>query len=269
MSNNAQSKGSLAQNFAPLVIVGAIIVSILLFVFVLGNGSNFEGGTSEGHPLPGNYLGVVYKGGIVVPILLSFLLMVLVFSIERVLTLAKANGTGSIDDFVLSVQHHLSKNDINAAIAESDTQQGSIGNVVKSVLTKYKELSSDSSLSKEQKVSALQKELEEASHLENPALERNLPVLATLGSVGTLVALLGTVLGMIKAFAAMSNAGAPDASALATGISEALINTAIGIGTSALAIIMYNYFTNKIDQINYRIDEAGLSVIQTFNTFNK
>ncbi len=268
VENTAVKKSSFASYFAPLVIILAIVISELLFFFVLGDKSNFEGADVEhGHPI--NYLGIVYKGGIIVPILMSFLLMVVIFSIERVITLAKASGKGSIDGFVLNIQHLLAKNSVDAAIAECDVQQGSIGNVVKAVLVKYKEVVQDSNFSKDQKIASLQKELEESTQLELPALERNLPVLATLGSVGTLVALLGTVLGMIKAFAAMSTAGAPDASALATGISEALINTAIGIGTSALAIIVYNYFTNQIDQISYRIDEAGLSIIQTFSSFNK
>jgi biopolymer transport protein ExbB len=69
---------------------------------------------------------------------------------------------------------------------------------------------------------------------------------------------------MVKAFAALATAGAPDAVALANGISEALINTALGIGTSTIAIIMYNYFTNKIDAITYGMDEAGYSIVQNF-----
>jgi biopolymer transport protein ExbB len=69
---------------------------------------------------------------------------------------------------------------------------------------------------------------------------------------------------MIRAFAALSTAGAPDSTQLAMGISEALINTALGIGTSAIAIIMYNFFTARIDAMTYRIDEAGYSLTQTF-----
>ena len=69
---------------------------------------------------------------------------------------------------------------------------------------------------------------------------------------------------MIRSFAALANAGAPDSTALATGISEALINTALGIGTSALAIIAYNFFTGRIDSMTYRIDEAGFSLAQTY-----
>ena len=116
----------------------------------------------------------------------------------------------------------------------------------------------------EQKVLAIRQEVEEATALELPMLEKNLVILSTMGSVATLIALLGTVLGMIKAFSALATAGAPDPVALANGISEALINTALGIGTSALAIIFYNFFTSRIDSMTYRIDEAGYSLTQTF-----
>lgn len=95
-------------------------------------------------------------------------------------------------------------------------------------------------------------------------LEKNLVILATIASISTLIGLLGTVLGMIKAFAALATAGAPDAVALANGISEALINTALGILGSAFAIIAYNYFTSKIDTLTYHIDEAGYSIVQHF-----
>lgn len=100
-------------------------------------------------------------------------------------------------------------------------------------------------------------------------LEKNLTVLSTLASVATLIALLGTVIGMIRSFFALgSGGGAPDASALATGIAEALINTALGIGTSAIAIIMYNIFTSKIDVLTYKIDEIGMSIQQNFASHN-
>ena len=119
-------------------------------------------------------------------------------------------------------------------------------------------------LEKDQKILAIQKEIEEATSLELPMLEKNLVILATFASVATLMGLLGTGLGMIRAFSAIATAGAPDAVALSTGISEALINTALGIGTSALAIISYNYFTTKIDGLTYGIDEAGFSIAQSF-----
>ena len=119
-------------------------------------------------------------------------------------------------------------------------------------------------MNKEQKMVALNKSIEEATTLEMPMLEKNMMILSTLGTVATLVALLGTVLGMIRAFQAMAVAGIPDPTKLSAGISEALINTAIGIGTSAIAVIMYNIFTSKIDKLTYGIDEIGFSIAQTF-----
>ena len=111
--------------------------------------------------------------------------------------------------------------------------------------------------------------IEEATALEMPMLEQNLTIIATLVSIGTLMGLLGTVTGMIKAFSALATAGAPDQSQLANGISEALINTATGIATSTVAIVMYNVFTSKIDKLTYSIDEAGFSIVQTYASTHK
>ena len=113
----------------------------------------------------------------------------------------------------------------------------------------------------------IHKEIEEATSLEMPMLEKHMTILSTLVSLGTLAGLLGTVTGMIKAFSALSAAGAPDSSALANGISEALINTATGISTSALAIIAYNFFTSKIDTLTYSIDEAASTIVGTYRRF--
>jgi biopolymer transport protein ExbB len=67
----------------------------------------------------------------------------------------------------------------------------------------------------------------------------------------------------------LAHAGAPDSIALATGISEALINTAFGIATAALATVSYNYYTTKIDKLIYSIDEAGFSIVQTYAQTHK
>jgi biopolymer transport protein ExbB len=249
--------------FAAIVIPLSIVICILIYVVVLGSKSNFEGNDPAKHAL--NYLGTMHKGGYIVPILMSFFLMVFIFSIERLITITKASGNGSVTVFVKRIKILLAKNQVGAALQECDRQKGSVGNVVNSVLRKYSEMSAERKLTKEQKVVAIQKELEEATSLELPMLEKNLTVLATLASISTLVGLLGTVLGMIKAFAALATAGAPDAVALADGISEALINTALGIATSALAIVAYNFFTSKIDTLTYNIDEVGFSITQSFS----
>lgn len=266
----AKKESSGSSIFASLSIVICILIGFLLWKFVMGSPSNFEGGDPEnGHPLQGNYFGMVYKGGYVVPVLMGLLLMVIVFSFERFFVINKAAGKGNVDSFVGKVRGFLSSGNIDAAIAECDKQEGSVANVIKSGLRKYKEVEADSSLDTEQSVLAIQKDIEEATALEMPMLEQNLTVIATLVSIGTLMGLLGTVTGMIKAFAALSSAGTPDQAQLANGISEALINTATGIATSALAIIMYNIFTSKIDKLTYSIDEAGFSIIQTYASTHK
>jgi len=264
----SSSKGS--NVFASLAIIICLIVGALVWKFVMGDPSNFQGGDPEhGDPMPGNYYAMVYKAGYIVPVLLGLLLMVIVFSFERFFVISRAAGKGNVDAFVSKVQGYLSAGNIDAAISECDKQQGSVANVIKAGLYKYKEASVDSTLDTEHSVLAIQKEIEEATALEMPMLEKNLTVIATLVSIGTLTGLLGTVTGMIKAFAALATGGAPDQAQLANGISEALINTATGIFTSTIAVIMYNVFTSKIDKLTYSIDEAGFSIVQTYASKHK
>lgn len=247
-----------------IVIVVSYVLARLIYDLVFGDGSHFQGGDNANEPLPGDYLGVIYKGGFIVPILMAILFITIIFSIERMVTISRASGKGNIEKFVRNIQYHLSKNDLQAALAACDAQQGSVANVIRQGVLTYDKMSKDTTLAKDQKIMAIQKEIEEATSLELPMLERNLPIIATIASLATLVGLIGTVLGMIRAFAGMAHSGAPDASALATGISEALINTALGITGSAIAIIAYAYFTTRIDGMTYRIDEAGYSLQQQF-----
>lgn len=255
-------------NWTILVIPIAFVVSELIFHLVFGDRKHFIDDLKK-EPIPGDYFGIVYKGGFIVPFLMTMFITVITFSIERFLTIAKAKGSGSLETFLQTVKTCLANNDINGALAACTKQKGSVANVVQAGLHKYQEMKTNNELTTEQKVLNISKEIEEATSLELPSLEQNLPILATIASVGTLVALLGTVIGMIKAFAALATTGSPDPAALAAGISEALINTAIGIGTSAFAIIFYNIFTSNIDKLTYAIDEIGFSIAQSFASTQK
>ncbi len=264
MKNRELKNKGFKLSFSALVIPVALIIAVAVFELIMGNPSNFQGNSHENAALPGNYFGVVYKGGFIVPLLMTLLLTVLTFTVERFIAIRKAAGKGAVADFVHYIKQLLDKNDIATATASCDKQKGSVANVIKSVLTKYTQLEKDATQTKDQKLTALQKEVEEATSLELPALEENLVILATITSLATLMGLLGTVLGMIRAFSALANAGAPDSVALAQGISEALINTAFGIGTASLAVIFYNFFTTRIDKLTYSIDEAGFSIVQSY-----
>lgn len=252
---------------APLT---CIILGYVIWRFVIGADSNFtqpdpNGGFWPDHQGPKGNLPRMYEGGIIVPILIGTLLTVLTFVIERMLTVSKATGKGNIADFIRKVQYHLANKDVDKAMAECDRQKGSVGNVMKAGLRKYKEMISNTDLATEQKVLNIQKEVEEATALELPMLEKNLVFLSTIASVATLLGLLGTVIGMIRSFSALGESGGGEAAQkLSQGISEALYNTALGIGTSAIAIIMYNVFTTRIDAITYGIDESGFTLTQSF-----
>lgn len=252
-----------------------ILGGYVIWRFVLGNASNFtnpdmNGGFWPHHQGPKGGLVRMYEGGIVVPVLIATFLIVLTFIIERFLTITKATGTGNIAEFIRKVQYHLANKNVDQAISECDKQKGSVGNVMKAGLRKYKEMMSNTELDTEQKVMAIQKEVEEATALELPMLEKNLVFLSTIASVATLLGLLGTVLGMITSFAALGAEGGGAAAAeLSRGISEALYNTALGIGTSAFAIIFYNIFTTRIDAITYGIDESGFTLTQSFASLYK
>ncbi len=258
-----------------LVIIACFVIAVCLFLFVFGHPSHFdvEGfdgasmwfadeAQSKAHPV--DLIGTVFKGGIIVPILQTLFLTVIVLSVERAIALKSAKGTGSIAKFVAGVKKCLEKNDIAGAQTLCKKQKGSVAAVVSAALTRYEEMDKNTVLSKEQKIATLQKEVEEATAIEMPSLQQNLPIVATLTTLGTLVGLLGTVLGMIKSFQALSASGAPDSTELSTGISEALVNTAFGIATGAFAVISYNFYTNKIDNLTYAIDEIGFSIVQSF-----
>ena len=231
---------------AGIVIICCFIIAVCIYHFLLGNPSNFMNNDPNNHPLPGNFLGTIYKGGIIVPVIQTLLLTVLALSIERYFALRSAFGKGSLAKFVANIKVALAAGDIKKAQEICDKQRGSVANVVTSTLRKYEEMEKNTSLPKEQKLLAIQKELEEATALEMPMMQQNLPIIATITTLGTLMGLLGTVIGMIRSFAALSAGGGADSMALSQGISEALINTAFGILTGALAVISYNYFTNKI-----------------------
>ena len=265
MSKQGSSfKDALQNVFAASAILIALVVSIILFINVMGNPVNFEGGNPHGKALEGNYLGIIYKGGPIVPILMTLVLTLIVFVFERIITLARAKGKGRLNTFVRKLQTLLAEDKIEEAMEVCDKQRGSLANVMKAGLLRYRDLQKDKELEKDQKILSIQKSFEEATALELPMLSKNMVIFSTLASICVLIGLIGTVLGMIRAFAALAQSGAPDALALSQGISEALVNTAFGITGSTLAIVAFNYFSSSIDSYTFKIDEAGFSLTQNF-----
>ena len=206
----------------------------------------------------------IRDGGPLVIVLIALTLMVTAFIFERVFSLRKAQGRGSLTQFLKKVQMDINSGNIDAAIESCDKQRGSCANVLRTGLERYNMLHLAGKLHEEKEVMEdVQSAISEAMMLEVPLLERNLVALSTIASVATMVGLLGTTIGMIRAFRALANAGAPDAIQLSVGISEALINTAGGLVAAILGIVAYNFFATKVDNFTYMIDEASYSIIQS------
>jgi biopolymer transport protein ExbB len=235
-----------------LIVAFGIAFSIYFTVF----------GTAEKDTLLNN----MYVAGPLVAVLMGLSIMVITYIIERLFSLKKAQGTAALPKFLTVLVKHVTDGDIDGAVAACDKQRGSLANIVRTGLSRYSELRGSKSMDKRDKMAEVKRVLEEATMLEMPILEKNLIALSTIASISTMVGLLGTVIGMIRAFAALAHTGSADAVELSAAISEALFNTAGGIGIAIGSIVAYNFFTTKIDGMTYMIDEASKDIIENLET---
>jgi biopolymer transport protein ExbB len=243
-----------------IVIGGCLVAAFLLYYMVLGNPGNFN--DVDKHD-PKNALGTIYTGGFLVGLLIACILIAITFTIERMYTIAKAGGKHDMRTFGHTVVENVQKGNYSAAIAACDDQRGSLANVLHAAVSRFQSIEKDAALTGDQKIAETQRVIDENMNLETPLLEKNLPILSTVASVATMIGLLGTTLGMIRSFQALGASGTVSAQALSIGISEALYNTAGGLIAAIMAIIAYNYFTSKVDDFTYRMDEALLDLMQS------
>ena len=259
-----KSSGFQGVKNAFFIILVCFVLAVLFFKYILGAPEHFVNGDPTQPVKDGNLMGTVYKGGVVVPVIITLLFSVIALSIERFFALRTAFGKSSLGKFVVSVKQAITAGDMAKAQQLCDKQQGSVANVVGASIAAYNEMENTPNLKRAAKVSKIQQAHEEATQLEMPTLQMNMPIIATIVTLGTLTALFGTVVGMIRSFAALASGGGGDSVALSTGISEALINTALGILTSWLAVVSYNFFSNRIDKLTYALDEVGYTIAQTY-----
>jgi biopolymer transport protein ExbB len=196
---------------------------------------------------------------------LTLLVLAFTFGIERYFVIWRAGGRGDATAFVRGLKTSVDGGDIAAAIERCKQQGGSVANTVGAGLSRYQAVEGKLT-SRREVLFETRRAIEETSALETPLLEQNLTALSTIAAISTLMGLLGTVIGMIRAFHAMSRAGAPDATALALSISTALLTTAVGLVTAILATIMYNYFTAKVDGFNNTLDEITFQVLRVLES---
>ncbi|MCB0834183.1 MAG: MotA/TolQ/ExbB proton channel family protein [Bacteroidetes bacterium] len=236
--------------FMTVLMVVAFSISLVIYEYVFG---------AEGDPWGLEY---IYKGGYLVVILMMLSIMVLTFVFERFFSLRKSAGLEPLPNFTRKVQKNIQEGDIAAAIEICTVQKGACANILRMGLEGFQKGGSRN-LSLYHRISEARRAIEAATVLEVPLLEKNLIALSTIASIATMVGLLGTTIGMIRAFKALAQAGAPDAVQLSLGISEALINTAGGLFAAIVAIVAYNYFVNKVDTYTYFIEEATHNMLET------
>jgi biopolymer transport protein ExbB len=199
------------------------------------------------------------QGGPLVSILIGLMILLFTYVVERYLTLRRARGLEPHQSFIEKFRAGVLARDFQGVIKTCDTQSGVTANILKAGIEMYVGQTQQNA-PRERKFAALDKAITDATGRETPLLERNLIVLTTIASIGTMVGLLGTTIGMIRAFQAMGNTGAVDATKLAIGISEALFNTAFGLINAILGIVAHNYYVNMVDQFNYEIDSSSLDM---------
>lgn len=263
-ANPKKSSGFQGVKNAFFIILVCFVLAVLFFKYILGAPEHFVNGDPTQPVKDGNLMGTVYKGGVVVPVIITLLFSVIALSIERFFALRTAFGKSSLGKFVISVKKAIVAGDMAKAQELCDKQQGCVANVVGASIAAYKEMENTPNLKRAAKVSKIQQAHEEATQLEMPTLQMNMPIIATIVTLGTLTALFGTVVGMIRSFAALASGGGGDSLQLSEGISEALVNTASGILTSWVAVVSYNYYSNKIDKLTYALDEVGYTIAKTY-----
>ena len=259
-----KSSGFQGVKNAFFIILVCFVLAVFFFKYILGAPEHFVNGDPTQPVKDGNLMGTVYKGGVVVPVIITLLFSVIALSIERFFALRTAFGKSSLGKFVINVKQAITAGDMAKAQQLCDKQQGSVANVVGASIAAYKEMENTPNLKRAAKVSKIQQAHEEATQLEMPTLQMNMPIIATIVTLGTLTALFGTVVGMIRSFAALASGGGGDSLQLSEGISEALVNTASGILTSWVAVVSYNYYSNKIDKLTYALDEVGYTIAKTY-----
>jgi biopolymer transport protein ExbB len=197
----------------------------------------------------GAWLDVIMDGGpLMVPIVATSV-VALAITIERFISLRRA--TIDTREFMDNMRSVLRQNRIQEAIQICDETEGPIARIVKAGILKHNRGKED-----------IREAIEDAGHLEVPNLERYLSALATCANIAPLLGLLGTVAGMIKAFAQIQHVqGQVKPADLAEGISNALVTTAAGLTVAIPTLVVYNYFITRVENMILEMEVSSSELV--------
>jgi biopolymer transport protein ExbB len=187
-------------------------------------------------------------------------------AIERIYTFTQARKQSKL--YAPQVAKHLKDGRLKDAIAISSSKAYRYSHLAKVVLAGLQEYQfqqeSGAALSREDLVDTVRRAIQRASALTANDLKKGVAALATIGATAPFVGLLGTVVGIITAFQGIAATGSGGLGAVSAGISEALVETALGLVVAIPAVWFYNYLTGRIEYFNVEMDNSSSELLDYF-----
>ncbi len=187
-------------------------------------------------------------------------------AIERYYTFSQARKQSKL--YAPQVAKHLKEGRLKDAIAISQNKSYQYSHLAKVVLAGLQEYQfqqdSNTGLSREDLVDTVRRAIQRATALTSNDLKKGIPSLATIGATAPFVGLLGTVVGIITAFQGIASTGSGGLGAVSAGISEALVETALGLVVAIPAVWLYNYFTGRLEYFNVEMDNSSSELVDYF-----
>jgi biopolymer transport protein ExbB/TolQ len=174
-------------------------------------------------------------------------------AIERIYTFTQARKQSKL--YAPQVAKHLKDGRLKDAIAISSSKTYRYSHLAKE---------SGANLSREDLVDTVRRAIQRASALTANDLKKGVSALATIGATAPFVGLLGTVVGIITAFQGIAATGSGGLGAVSAGISEALVETALGLVVAIPAVWFYNYLTGRIEYFNVEMDNSSSELLDYF-----
>jgi len=205
-----------------------------------------------------------HMGGLALTVVI-ILVLLSIYSIgvmiDRALMYSAARKQSRV--FVQQVAGALKDGKLDEAVAIAERNKKShIAKVVATGLSEFQ--SASQQVSDAEVIEAAKRGLERSVAIVHAEMKRGLSALATIGSTAPFVGLFGTVVGILNAFKGIESAKATGLSAVAGGIAEALITTALGLFVAVPAVWAYNYFTNRVEAFDVEMDNSSMELINYF-----
>jgi biopolymer transport protein ExbB/biopolymer transport protein TolQ len=187
-------------------------------------------------------------------------------AIERYYTFSQARKQSKL--YAPQVAKHLKEGRLKDALSVSQSKTYQYSHLAKVVLSGLQEYQfqhdAGGALNRDDLVDTVRRAIQRATALTSNDLKKGIPSLATIGATAPFVGLLGTVVGIINAFHSIGISGSGGLGTVSAGISEALVETALGLVVAIPAVCMYNYFTGRLEYFNVEMDNSSSELVDYF-----